>query len=79
MRTLFFFFSPTALKSPKPVAEPTPAITTPVTVPVVGKKAGIYASSILFIGFFSLRYINTFKIKRITSCTIIQLIHYKEI
>lgn len=59
MRTLlglFVFFFPTALKSPKPAAEPAPAVTTPVTVPVVGKKAGIYIYSMLYIGVFPLRY-----------------------
>ncbi len=56
----FIIFSPTALKSPKPAAEPAPAITTaPVTTPVVGKKAGIYNSSMLLIEFFSVRYLNT--------------------
>jgi len=63
---LLLFF--TALKSPKPAAEPAPAVTTPVTVPVVGKKAGIY--SMLFIGFFPLRYLKNFRIKRIKSCAV---------
>lgn len=48
---------PTALKSPKPAAEPAPAVTTPVTVPVVGKKAGIYVYSMQFIAFLSLTYL----------------------
>lgn len=69
MRSPIFFS--TALKSPKPAAEPAPAVTTPVTVPVVGKKAGIYVYSMLFIGFFSPRYLNTLRIKRMHSCTII--------
>lgn len=43
----------TALKSPKPAAEPAAAVTTPVTVPVVGKKAGIYVYSTLFKVFLS--------------------------